>query len=137
MYRLYHKGPKIEVVSHCYECAMNADCTTLQGYLNKRNTVRVDRPLGSKHPEFNTIYELNYGFVEGTRAADGEPIDAYILGITEPVVEFTGICIGIVCRSNDLEGKLLVIPKGRTFSVKEIKEAISFQEKYFVSEIRI
>ena len=30
-------------------------------YLNKTVTVKIDRPLGSKHPDWNLIYEVNYG----------------------------------------------------------------------------
>lgn len=39
--------------------------------------VLIDRPLGSRHPrdpEF--VYELNYGFVPGTMAPDGEPLES-------------------------------------------------------------
>ncbi len=52
------------------------------------NTVKVvvDRPLGSYHPKYKDIYySVNYGFVEGVLAPDGEEQDAYILGIHEPV----------------------------------------------------
>ena len=30
-------------------------------------------------------YPINYGYIEGTMAADGEEEDAYILGVTDPV----------------------------------------------------
>ena len=44
-------------------------------------TVTVDRPLGSFHPEHHDLYyPVNYGFIEGTLADDGEEEDAYILG---------------------------------------------------------
>lgn len=36
-------------------------------------TVTVDRPLGSFHPEHkNMYYPINYGYVEGIMALDGE-----------------------------------------------------------------
>ena len=42
-------------------------------------TVTVDRPLGSYHPEHSDIYySVNYGYIKGTIAADGEEEDAYI-----------------------------------------------------------
>ena len=44
-------------------------------------TVTVDRPLGSYHPEHKDMYyPINYGYVEGVLAPDGEEQDAYILG---------------------------------------------------------
>ena len=45
-----------------------------------------DRPLGSTHPQYKeTYYPINYGFVEGIMATDGEEQDAYILGVDVPV----------------------------------------------------
>ena len=46
-------------------------------------TVTVDRPLGSFHPKHNDIfYPINYGYVEGVKAPDGEWQDAYISELT-------------------------------------------------------
>ena len=42
-------------------------------------TVTVDRPLGSFHPKHKDIYyPINYGYIEGVMAPDGEEQDAYI-----------------------------------------------------------
>ena len=42
-------------------------------------TVTVDRPLGSAHPDYpEMIYPMNYGYIEGIMAPDGEEQDAYI-----------------------------------------------------------
>ena len=60
-------------------------------------TVTVDRPLGSYHPEYKDMYyPINYGYIEGVMAPDGEEQDAYILGVNEPVGKFTGKIIAIV-----------------------------------------
>jgi inorganic pyrophosphatase len=54
-------------------------------------TVTVDRPLGSYHPEHKDMYyPINYGYVEGIMAPDGEEQDAYILGVDEAIEKFTG-----------------------------------------------
>lgn len=69
-------------------------------------TVRVivDRPLGSCHPEHQDLYyPVNYGYIEGIMAPDGEEQDAYILGVYEAVKEFTGRVIAIVHRLDDIE----------------------------------
>lgn len=43
-------------------------------------TVTVDRPKGSVHPVYkNLVYPLNYGFVQGIMAPDGEWQDVYIM----------------------------------------------------------
>ena len=64
----------------------------------KRVTVKIDRPMGSFHPEHKDLfYPINYGYIEGLFAGDGEEQDAYILGIDEPVAEFSGKeCSGFV-----------------------------------------
>lgn len=100
--------------------------------------VTVDRPLGSYHPEHKDIfYPINYGYVEGIIAPDGEGQDAYILGVDEPVKEFTGKIIAIVHRFNDIEEKWVVAPEDASFSKEEVMEQIHFQERYFESEIRM
>ena len=53
--------------------------------------VKVDRPMGSYHPEHKDMYyPINYGYIEGIIAPDGEEQDAYILGVDGPVEEFSG-----------------------------------------------
>ena len=99
-------------------------------------TVTVDRPLGSYHPEYKDMYyPINYGYIEGVMAPDGEEQDAYILGVNEPVKKFTGKIIAIVRRKDGIEEKWVVVPDGVTFSKEEIRRQIHFQEQYFDSEI--
>lgn len=104
-------------------------------YLNKTLTVTVDRPLGSKHPKHDFEYLVNYGFLEGEKPPDGDDLDAYILGVNEPVVSFTGECIAIVHRLKDDDDKLIVVPHEIDLSNEEIEKAIGFQEKWFEHEI--
>ena len=47
--------------------------------IGKIVTVTVDRPMGSYHPEHKDMYyPVNYGYIEGIIAPDGEEQDAYI-----------------------------------------------------------
>lgn len=101
-------------------------------------TVTVDRPLGSYHPAHPDIYySVNYGYIKGTMAPDGEEEDVYILGVNEPVAEFTGKVIAVIHRENDIEDKWVVAPDGVAFTTDEIREATYFQEKYFKSKISL
>ena len=101
-------------------------------------TVTVDRPLGSVHPEWpNIVYPLNYGYVAGVMAADGEEQDAYILGVYEPVTTFTGQVIAVIHRKDDTENKWVVAPSGVTFTKEEILKAVHFQEQYFDVDIEM
>jgi len=98
--------------------------------------VIVDRPLGSYHPEhMDLYYPINYGFIEGIIAPDGEEQDAYILGVNKPVSEFTGRIIAIIQRFNDIEEKWVVAPEDAVFSKEEIAAQVKFQEQFFESEI--
>ncbi len=107
----------------------------LINYLNQNVRVKVDRPLGSKHPKHGFIYPVNYGFVPDTISGDGEELDCYVLGIFEPLNEFTGKCIAIIHRINDNDDKLIIVPENRNFSNKEIDVLIEFQERFFKHEI--
>ena len=105
-------------------------------YLGKTVAVKIDRPLGSTHPKWESKYPVNYGFVPGTKAPDGEEIDAYVLGVSGPLKEFSGRCIAVIHRTNDDDDKLVVVPEGSPeISDEEIRLATDFQEKFFKSEI--
>ena len=99
-------------------------------------TVTVDRPLGSYHPEHpDMYYPVNYGYIKGTMAADGEEQDAYILGVDVPVQTFTGRIIAVIHRLDDAEDKWVVAPEGISFTKEEIAQKVRFQEQYFQTEI--
>ena len=104
------------------------------------STVRVivDRPIGSRHPKHSDIYySVNYGYVVGVIAPDGEEQDAYILGVGEPVSEFTGQVIAVIHRFDDVEEKWVVAPRGVSFTADEIMRQVAFQERFFKTEVRL
>ena len=83
----------------------------------------------------NIFYPVNYGYIPGLVAGDGEEQDAYILGVNEPVSEFNGQVIAAIRRKNDREDKLVVAPAGMVYHQGQIAEVVHFQEQYF--DIRI
>lgn len=104
--------------------------------LGKKVTVTVDRPMGSRHPQYpHMVYPVNYGYVAGIAAGDGEAQDAYLLGIHVPVTTLTGRLIAIIHRRDDCEDKWVVVPEGMTLTSDEIMDAVWFQEQYFETEI--
>ena len=106
--------------------------------LGKVVKVVVDRPLGTYHPKYkNIIYTVNYGYVPGIIAADGEEQDAYILGVNEPIKEFTGKVIAVIHRFDDVEEKWVVVPIGTSLTKEEIMRQVDFQERFFKIEIRM
>ena len=101
-------------------------------------TVTVDCPMGCFHPEHPDLYyPINYGFISGTSAPDGEEEDAYILGVDHPVPTFTGRVIAVIHRQDDTEDKWVVAPEGATFSEDQIRSMVHFQEQYFHTTIRL
>ena len=104
-------------------------------YINQTVEVRIDRPMGSLHPDHSDLlHPLNYGFVPGTIAPDGEEIDAYLLGVFQPVDRFKGRCIAVICRE-DGDDKLIVVPEGKSYSDEQIHALTEFQERFFDSRI--
>nr|WP_297429922.1 inorganic pyrophosphatase [Clostridium sp.] len=106
--------------------------------MNSIVKVVIDRPLGSYHPKHKDIYySVNYGYVPGIIAPDGEEQDAYVLGINEPIKELIGKVVAIIHRNDDVEEKWVVVPQGMKITKAEIQEQVNFQEKYFDSLIEM
>jgi len=98
--------------------------------------VVIDRPLGSAHPDDPAcIYPLNYGYVPGIMANDGEEQDVYVMGVDTPLEHFSGRVIAVIHRKDDHEDKWVAAPVGTYFSLDEIRQATHFIEQYFDSEI--
>ena len=108
----------------------NYDMLT-KDYLTKNVRVIMDRPLGSKHPKHGFEYLTNYGYIPDTISGDGEELDAYVLGVDQPLTEFQGTCIAIIHRTNDDDDKLIVVPNGVNLTDDEIEEMVNYQEKWF------
>ena len=95
------------------------------GFLNQIVHVKIDRPLGSRHPQHGFIHPVNYGYAPATVAPDGEPIE-----------EFTGRCIAIVHRLDNDDDKLIVVPEGKEYNDEQIQALVEFQERFFTSTIQ-
>ena len=106
-----------------------------KSYIGKLVEVKIDRPMGSKHPKHGFIYPVNYGYIQNTGSGDGEEIDCYVLGIFEPIDEFEGNCIAVIHRTNDNDYKLIVVPKEKEYSEDAIIALTEFQERFFESII--
>ncbi len=100
-------------------------------YLGKIVRATMDRPMGSRHPQHGFLYPLNYGYVPGTLAPDGEELDAYVLGVFEPVAEFEGRCIAVIHRLDDDDDKLVLAPEGVDYTDEQIAALTEFQERFF------
>lgn len=100
-------------------------------YIGKNVNVKVDRPLGSRHPKHGFIYPVNYGFVPNTTSGDGEELDCYILGVFEPLSEYNGKCIAIIHRIDDDDDKLIIVPDGKDYGDEAINALTEFQERFF------
>ena len=111
--------------------------TNSKDFLNKIVTAKIDRPLGTKHSEKypKHIYPLNYGYIPNTISDDGKELDCYILGVYEPITNFTGECIAIIHRINDNDDKLILAPEGKNFSDDAIIALTEFQERFFKIKI--
>jgi inorganic pyrophosphatase len=104
-------------------------------FLGQVITATIDRQAGSRHPKHGFVYPINYGFIANTKAPDGEEVDAYVLGVDEPLLSFTGKCIAIIHRINDEDDKLILANEGKAFTDEEIISLTNFQEQWFQSKI--
>lgn len=101
-------------------------------------TVTIDRPMGSAHPDYPTlVYPINYGYIDGIFAEDGEEQDAYVVGVDIAVDEFRGERIAIIHRRDDAETKWVIAPENTPFTKQQIEEMVYFQEQYFDSYVEM
>ena len=107
----------------------------IHALLGKTVTVLVDRPIGYVHVKNGITfrYTINYGYLPDVMGGDGMEQDVFIMGVDEPVEEFTGRIIGAIRRADDSEDKLVAAPEGVLFHQGEIAEATHFVEQYFDS----
>jgi inorganic pyrophosphatase len=106
-----------------------------RSWLGQVVRIEIDRPLGSCHPRWGFIYPVNYGFVPGIPAPDGDDLDAYLLGVFEPVDAYTGKCIAVIHRLDDDDDKLIVVPLGKRYTDDQIVALTEFQERFFTSVV--
>jgi inorganic pyrophosphatase len=106
-------------------------------FIGKTVIIQIDRPLGSHHPQWGFPYPVNYGYLPEVLSADGEGLDAYVLGVDEPLAAFSGRCIAVLLRKDDPDDpKLVLAPPGLEFSDEEILAQVDFQERYFDTVVR-
>ena len=118
-----------------YRCENNKHLREklIQELMGKEVHVVVDRPIGYQHGDI--VYPINYGYIHGIIAGDGEEQDAYILGVNEPIAEFDGQVVAAICRKNDCEDKLVVAPVGSVYHQGQIADVVHFQEQYFDTRV--
>ncbi|MEA4890374.1 MAG: inorganic pyrophosphatase [Clostridiaceae bacterium] len=71
-----------------------------------QSEIVIDRPKGTKHPRFDFIYPLDYGYLEGTASPDGGGIDVWRGSLSGKV------CDAIICTvdllKKDSEIKIMI-----------------------------
>ena len=106
-----------------------------KSYIGTMVEVKMDRPMGTKHPKHGFIYPVNYGYVPNTVSGDGAELDCYVLGVFAPLDTYKGKCIAVIHRTNDNDDKLVIVPENKEYSEDAIKALTEFQERYFESII--
>ena len=66
-----------------------------------------------------------------------EEQDAYVLGVDQPLEEFTGRLIAVIHRFDDVEEKWVLAPEGMSFTKEQVEEMTHFQEQYYQIEVRM
>ncbi len=72
-----------------------------------KSPIVIDRPKGSHHPRYpEFIYPLDYGYLDGTTAADGGGIDVWVGSLPDRML--TAIVCTVDLTKRDSEIKLLL-----------------------------
>lgn len=119
-----------------FRCAFDQPEPDYRAVIGKKVHCVMDRPLGCRHPRKPAIvYRVNYGYVPGVAGGDGAEQDVYVIGVDEPLREFTGTVIGVYHRYNDTEDKWIVAPDGMNFTDDRILGDIAFVEQFFIGKL--
>jgi inorganic pyrophosphatase len=87
--------------------AANHDFWTALDTLVASSQIVIDRPQGSAHPRYpDLIYPRPYGYLDGTRASDGDGIDVWLGSSGGTAVDAILCTIDLVKR--DTEIKVLI-----------------------------
>lgn len=135
--KLYDEKKLVQTLDYFF-CAMEEEELDYSHIIGRRVKGTVDRPLGTAHPRYpEIVYPVNYGYVDGVFADDGEEQDVYILGTDEPLKKFEGRVIAVWHRFDDVEDKWIVsLDGGDSDSTDEmILGDISFQEQFFYGKL--
>lgn len=117
-----HPDPETADVSVSLELAL--------AYLHQGVHLRFDRPAGSLHPVHGFRYPVNYGYVPGTLAPDGDELDGYYLGTAQPLEHADGVVVAVIHRDGDDDDKLVVVnASAPLITDAEIAAQVEFQER--------
>ncbi len=115
------------------EIVLSKNLTCSSDFVGTLVEVTIERPLGSRHPKHGFLYPVNYGYIAGTISADGEELDAYVLGEMVPLNNFVGRVIAVIHRTSKTsfgDDKLIVVADGKNYTNEEIKTMTDFQENW-------
>lgn len=75
--------------------------------LVQEHPIVIDRPRGSRHPRYPAVaYPLDYGYLDGTTAIDGDGVDCWRGSLAKSVV--TGAIVTVDVYKADCEIKWLI-----------------------------
>jgi len=84
----------------------NSDFWNMLNTLLEKSEVIIERLKNTAHPKYPTfIYPVDYGFLKGTKASDGNEIDIWIGSC--PIKKINGILCTVDPIKNDIETKIV------------------------------
>jgi len=66
----------------------------------------IDRPKGTKHPQYDYIYELDYGYLANTASPDNAGIDVWLGSLSEQKLVAAICTVDLIKRDSEI--KLLI-----------------------------
>ena len=84
--------------------AVNHDFWIALDTLVNSSRIVIDRPQGSAHPRYpELIYPRPYGYLDGTRAADGGGIDVWLGSNSSTAVDAIVCSVDLVKRDSEIK----------------------------------
>ena len=81
-----------------------------------QSKIVIDRPKGSVHPRYSQIvYQLDYGYIDGTKSSDNEGIDVWIGSESDRRLNAVMCTVDLVKKDTELKLLIGCTPGEKTY----------------------
>ena len=81
-----------------------------------QSKIVIDRPKGSVHPRYpQIVYQLDYGYLDGTKSSDNEGIDVWIGSESDRRLNAVMCTVDLVKKDTELKLLIGCTPEEKTY----------------------
>ncbi|MFO7637581.1 MAG: inorganic pyrophosphatase [Clostridia bacterium] len=83
-----------------------------------QSEIVIDRPKGTKHPRFDFIYPLDYGYLKGTTSPDGGGIDVWRGSLSKDVCDAVVCTVDLLKKDSEIKALIGCTEEEKTIAMR-------------------